>query len=120
MRRKRCSRPRSGQYVHTLYSGNPLWPLAELQDLHHPSFVPDPEFIRFDLSALSANDCEHPSSKEAYRSSLERGRFFQAEFPIPRLVTGLPWRFAKDIATPVVPDPAFIPFELPLLREHLR
>jgi hypothetical protein len=120
MQQNKCSRPRSGQYVHTLYSGNPLWPLAELRDLHDPCFLPDPEFIGFDLNALSAIDCKHPPSKEAYRSSLERGRFFHAEFPIPRLVTGLPWRFAKDITTPVVPDPAFVPFELPLLREPLR
>jgi hypothetical protein len=114
MRRNKCSRPRSGQYVHTLYSANPIWPLAELRDLHDPSFVPDPEFIRFDLNALSGGDYPRTSlsSKEGPGSSLERGRFLHAEFPIPRLVTGLPWRFAKDTTTPVVPDPAFVPFEL--------
>lgn len=120
MRRNKCSRPRSGQYVHTLYSGNPLWPLAELRDLDNPCFVPDPDFIRFDPNALSGNDCEHSSSKEASRNSLERGRFFHAEFPIPRLVTGLPWRFAKDTTTPVVPDPTFVPFQPALLTERLR
>jgi hypothetical protein len=51
---------------------------------------------------------------------MKRGRFFHAEFPIPRLVTGLPWRFAKDTTAPVVPDPGFVSFELPLLTERLR
>jgi hypothetical protein len=92
---------------------NPLWPLAELRDLHDPSFVPDPEFIRFDLNALSAGGYPRTSlsSKEGSGSSLERGRLFHAQFPIRRLVTGLPWRFARDTTTPVVPDPAFVPFE---------
>jgi hypothetical protein len=114
MRQNKWSRPRSGQYGRTLYPPNPLWPLAELRDLQDPSFVADPEFIRFDLNALSAGDYPRTSlsSKEGSGSSLERGRFFHAEFPIPRPVTGLPWRFAKDTTTPVVPDPAFVPFEL--------
>jgi hypothetical protein len=114
MRQNKWSRPSSDQYGRTLYPPNPLWPLAELRDLHAPSFVPDPEFIRFDLNALNAGDYSHSSlsSKEGTGSSLQRERFFRVEFPIPRLVTGLPWRFAKDTTTPVVPDPAFVPFEI--------
>jgi hypothetical protein len=122
MPRNKCSLLRSGPCVRKLYPGNPLWPLAELRDLHDPSFVPDPEFIRFDLNALSASHCQRPSlsAKEASRSSLGHGRLLHAECSIPRLVTGLPWRFAKDTKPLVVPDPAFVPFELALLTERLR
>jgi hypothetical protein len=88
--------------------------MQELRDLRNPLFVPDQEFIRFDMNALS-EDCPPASlsSKEGPRChSLERLHLRQTEFPIPRLVTGLPWRYAKDTTTPVVPDPSFVPFEL--------
>lgn len=117
MSRKRYSRPRSDQYDRTPCPANPLWPLAELRDLRNPLFVPDPEFIRFDLNALS-EDCPRASlsSKEGSRChSLERA---PTEFPIPRLVTGLPWRYAKDTTTPVVPDRAFVSFELRYIAQR--
>ena len=97
------------------YLANPLWPLEELRDLGDPPFVADPEFTRFDLNALGGDDCRGASlaSSKAPRCHLsKRGKLFKARFPIPPLVAGLPWRFAKDMHCPVLPDPAFAPFDL--------
>jgi hypothetical protein len=58
---------------------------------------------RFDLNALST-ECHSRAAKARL--------LHQAQFPIPRLVMGLPWRFVKDTTTPVVPDPDFIPLDL--------
>ena len=97
------------------YLANPLWPLEELRDLRDPPFVADPVFTRFDLHTLGRDDCRGASlsSSKAPRSHLpKRGRLVKAEFPIPPLVTGLPWRFAKGMQCPVLPDPDFAPFDL--------
>jgi hypothetical protein len=112
---KKCARPRSDRSVRKVYPANPLWPLQELRDLRNFLFVPDPEFVRFELNALSDANCrrEALSSKEASRCHSSKHRHLgQTQFPVPPLVKGLPWRFAKDITTPVVPDPDFVPFEL--------
>jgi hypothetical protein len=97
------------------YVANPLWPLEELRDLGDPPFVADPEFTRFDLSALGGDDCPCASlsSSKATRCHLsKREKLFKAEFPIPPLVAGLPWRFIQGMQCPVLPDPDFAPFDL--------
>jgi hypothetical protein len=97
------------------YVANPLWPLQELRDLGAPPFVADPAFTRFDLNALGGADCRGaslPSSKATPCHLSKRGKLLKARFPIPPLVAGLPWRFAKDMHCPVLPDPAFAPFDL--------
>jgi len=93
----------------------PFWPLDELRDLGNPPFVADPEFTRFDLNALGRDDCRCASlsSSKATRCHMpKRGKLFKAEFPIPPLVAGLPWRFAKGMQCPVLPDPDFASFDL--------
>ena len=97
------------------YLANPLWPLEELRDLGDPPFVADPEFTRFDFNALGRDDFPRVSlspSKTTLFHLSEPGELFKAEFPIPPLVTGLPWRFAKGMQCPVLPDPDFAPFDL--------
>ena len=97
------------------YLANPLWPLEELRDLGDPPFVADPEFTRFDFNALGRDDFPRvslsPSKTTRFHLS-EPGELFKAEFPIPPLVAGLPWRFAKEMPSPVLPDPDFAPFDL--------
>jgi hypothetical protein len=112
---RKSSVPGSDLKTRKRYVANPLWPLEELRDLGDPAFVADPEFTRFDLNALGGNDCRCPawSSGKATRCHLsKRGKPFMALFPIPPLVAGLPWRFAKDMRCPVLPDPDFAPFDL--------
>jgi hypothetical protein len=97
------------------YVANPLWPLEELRDLRDAPFVADPVFAQFDLNALGGDDCRgaSSSSSKAPRCHLsKRGRLVKAEFPIPALVAGLPWRFAKGMQRPVLPDPDFASFDL--------
>ena len=79
---------------------NPLWPLEELRDLGDPPFVADPEFTPFDIDAL------RPHDGSAFASPSK------TQFPIPRLVSGLPWRFAESILSPIVPDGEFAPLDL--------
>jgi hypothetical protein len=112
---RKSSVPGSDLKTRNLNVAYPFWPLDELRDLGDPPFVADPEFTRFDLNALGGNDyrCASLSSSQATRFHLpERGNPFMALFPIPPLVAGLPWRFAKDIQCPVLPDPDFAPFDL--------
>lgn len=106
MRPNKSSMPGRYLKIRGLHPANPLWPLAELCDLGKPRFIADPEFSRFDLTAIGRNGCRASASRPS------EDQAFKAVFPIPRLVTGLPWRFAKDTTTPVLPDPDFVPFEL--------
>ena len=85
---------------------NPLWPLEELRDLGDPPFVADPEFTPFDIDALRPHD----GSAFALPS--------KTQFPIPRLVSGLPWRFAESILSPIVPDGEFAPLDLVVHRQR--
>jgi hypothetical protein len=78
----------------------PFWPLDELRDLGDPPFVADTEFTPFDIDALRPHD----GSAFAAPSKVQ--------FPIPRLVSGLPWRFAESILSPIVPDSEFAPLDL--------
>jgi hypothetical protein len=48
------------------------------------------------------------------------GYAVRRDFPIPPLVTGLPWRFTQDAKNPVVPEAEFVPLELPSLLEPTR
>jgi hypothetical protein len=92
--------------IRGLCPANPLWPLAELGDLSKPRFIADPGFTSFDLTALCRDD------RRASASLPSKDQAFQSASSIPRLVMGLPWRFAKNTTTPVLPDPDFAPFEL--------
>jgi hypothetical protein len=102
MRPKKSSTPGRDLKTRGIHPANPLWPLAELGDLGKPRLIADPEFTSFDLTVLDRRNRWTPA----------KGPAPKAEFPIPRLVSGLPWRFAKDATTPVVPDPDFAPFQL--------
>ena len=98
------------------YLANPLWPLEELRDLRDPLFAADPEFTPFDIEALGrdsqtsdvflvhAGQLLSPVKSPLYQ--------FEREFPIPKLVTGLPWRYAQHITPPVVPEGEFLPLDL--------
>jgi hypothetical protein len=79
---------------------NPLWPLEELRDLRNRPFVADPEFTPVDIDAL------RPHDRSVFASPSK------TQFPIPRLVSGLPWRFAENILSPIVPDVEFAPLDL--------
>ena len=89
------------------YLANPLWPLQELHDLRNPPFVADPEFTPLDLDALGCDPKSAPASPKHRRLYT-----FRREFPIPRLVTGLPWRYSQYINSPVVPEGEFPPLNL--------
>jgi hypothetical protein len=112
---KKSSGPGYDLKTRKRYVANPLWPLEELRDLSDPPFVADPAFTQFDLNALGGDDCRSASlsSSKATRCHLsKRGKVLKAEFQIPPLVAGLPWRFAKDMQCPVLPDPDFAPLDL--------
>src|ERR1700685_2499200 len=92
------------------YLANPLWPLEELHDLRNPPFVADPEFTPFDIYALGCDPKSAlalPSDPTQVRAPKQRLLYCRREFPIPRLVAGLPWRFAQHIERPVVPEAEF-------------
>jgi hypothetical protein len=104
-----------GLHIRKFCPANPLWPLEELHKLRNPPFVADTESARFDLDALKGDERPRASlsSGKATRCHVsECGKRFKAQFPIPPLVMGLPWRFAKDTTTPIAPDPDFVSFEL--------
>jgi hypothetical protein len=111
--RVRSDQRRLGRYL----VGNPLWPLEELHDLRNPPFVADPEFTPFDIDAFGCDAQSAPASpsdRTQVRPSKHRRLYtFRREFPIPRLVAGLPWRFAQHIKRPVVPEVEFAPLDLP-------
>jgi hypothetical protein len=96
------------------YVANPLWPLEELRDLSDPPFVADPEFTRFDIDALRSQERRVSAPTLARRSGQLRS--YAREFPIPPLVSGLPWRCAQPIRLPVVPDTEFAPLKLSYIR----
>jgi hypothetical protein len=97
-------------------AANPLWTLEELHDLRNPPFVADPEFTPFDIDALGGDPQSTPASLSnptQVRSSKQRRLYtVRREFPIPHLVTGLPWRFAQHLKGPVVPEVEFAPLDL--------
>jgi hypothetical protein len=105
-------RRRLGRYI----AANPLWPLEELHDLRNAPFVADPEFTRLDICALGpgSEGAAAPSTVPAPEHPSKPRRFptVRREFPIPHLVSGLPWRFAQHIKPPVVPESEFTPFYL--------
>lgn len=81
---------------------NPLSTLEELRELRNPRFVPEPEFTRFDVSRLGS-DCR--SEYQSQDRLTQAQRHFEVEYPIPVIVSGLPWRYAQDMSPRVVPDP---------------
>ncbi len=107
------------------YLANPLWPLEELRDLRDPPFVADPEFTSFNIDALgcdSQNSTVLCADVRQFRSP-ENSHFhgFRREFPIPQLVTGLPWRFTQQTERPVVPEREFAPLDLSYIsRQFIR
>jgi hypothetical protein len=96
------------------YVANHLWPLEELRDLGDPPFVADPEFTRFDIDALRSQD-RRISAPTLARRSGHLGSYTR-EFPIPPLVSGLPWRCAQPITLAVVPDAEFAPLKLSYIQ----
>jgi hypothetical protein len=101
------------------HMANPLWALEELRDLRDPLFVADPEFTPFKIEALgSESETSDVSSVDArqFRSPVESPFYrFKREFPIPELVTGLPWRYFRHISPATVPEGEFIPLHLSCL-----
>src|SRR5258708_30311068 len=83
---------------------NPLWPLEELRDLRNRPFVADPEFTPFDIGALRRHDGSVFASPS------------KTQFPIPRLVSGLPSRFPGRTSSPILPDGQFAPSDLSSIR----
>jgi hypothetical protein len=94
------------------YLANPLWPLEELRDLRDPPFVADPEFAPFKIEALRYD------SQTSDVSSIESPFYrFKREFPIPKLVTGLPWRYLPHIDAITAPEGDFVPLDLSWLSK---
>jgi hypothetical protein len=94
---------------------NPLSPLEELRDLRDPPFVADPEFTSFNIDALRGDSQSSVSSVDLRQfRPPERSRLyrFRRQFPIPQLVTGLPWRYARQNSPAIVPEGEFIPLDL--------
>jgi hypothetical protein len=91
-------------------------PFKVLHDLHNPPFVADPEFTPLNVGTLVCNSKNAPSSPigptRVCHSKHRRLSTVRREFPIPQLVSGLPWRFAQDIERPVVPETESAPLDL--------
>ena len=108
----RTKTDRRSRYI----AANPLWPLEELHDLRSPPLVPDPEFSPLDIRALGRDakgTVALPTDPSRVQPSKRRRLYtFRREFPIPHLVSGLPWRFAQHLRPPVVPESEFSPFDL--------
>jgi hypothetical protein len=111
---KKSSTPGCDLKTRKRYVANPLWPLEALRDLADPPFVADPEFTRFDMDALRSQERRASAPTLARRS--RRLRSYRREFPIPPLVSGLPWRCAQHITLPVVPDGEFAPLKLSYIQ----
>jgi hypothetical protein len=96
------------------YPANPLWTLEELRNRRNPPFVPEPEFIRIDVASLGSDRrvASMRPNLSTQERPLKRWRIPKVDYPIPRLVSGLPWRFAQGITPPIVPDPAFVGLDL--------
>jgi hypothetical protein len=114
MRPEKSTKPRRDRNIRGRYLADLLWPLQRLLNLRNPPFVPEPEFTRFDINPLRS---EHGIARgllnpSTHQYPLTRERFFRVNYPIPRMVSGLPWRFAKRMDTPVVPDPEFARLDL--------
>ena len=103
MKQKKTGPSRPGWRV-----ANPLWPLEELHRLRKPPFVPDPEFTTLDTETLAGEvkRSQRSQSDLSYICPRPWRRFWngQQAFPIPKAVSGLPWRFALYTETPVVPE----------------
>jgi hypothetical protein len=96
--------------------GNPLWPLEDLRNLRSPPFVADPEFTPFTIDAFGrepkgalASASDPTRIRPSQRQRLCTG---QRQIQIPRLVAGIPWRFAPQIGNPIVPETEFTPLDL--------
>lgn len=114
MPQKRSTVPGRDLKTRKRYLANPLWPLEELRDLGNPPFVADPEFTRFDIGALRSQDRRVSAPTLACR--WEHLQSYPREFPIPPLVSGLPWRCAQPIALLVVPDTEFATLQLSYIQ----
>lgn len=99
------------------YLANPLWPLEELRDLRDPLFVADPEFTPVDIEGLG-RDPQNPDVSPIQLRSPVKSQFcrFNRKFPIPELVTCLPWRHAH-ITPPVVPEGELVPLDLSCISD---
>jgi hypothetical protein len=106
--------PKRNRNIRGLYPANPLWPLQELRNLRNPPFVPEPEFTLFDVNPLrSERRIVRPLLNLAtHHCPPTHKRCFKVYYPTPRLVSGLPWRFAKSTDYPVVADPEFARLDL--------
>ena len=102
------------------YPASPLWPLEELRDLRDPLFVADPEFTPFNIQALGCNSQTSDVSSVAAGQLRSPGKSafyrFKRKFPIPELVTGLPWCYAQHVTPPGVPEGEFLPLDLSCIR----
>jgi len=99
-------------------AGNPLWALEELGDLSNPPFVADPEFVPCDIYALDRRKTPaSPNNPEQLRLSRH---LCQHGIRLPHLVSGLPFRFARDTEQPIVPEADFVPLDLISLQNSGR
>jgi hypothetical protein len=73
-----------------------------------------------DLAPEAPRRCQATLCK--FRSPKHRRLYtVRREFPIPRLVAGLPWRFAQHIERPVVPEAEFAALDLSYIsRQWIR
>jgi hypothetical protein len=111
MRPKKFATHKRDRIDRGLYPTNPLWPLQKLRNHRNPPFVPEPAFTRFDLNPLRS-ERQTPRGLLNLSTQLTCERFFKVNYPLPRMVSGLPWRFAKSTDYPVVPDPEFARLDL--------
>ena len=102
------------------YLANPLWPLEELRDLGDPLFVADPEFTSLKIEALRGDFQISGSASGDAPQVRWPAKFcrFKRESSIPALVTGLPWRYSRQINAPTVPEAELVPFDLSYIGDR--
>jgi len=84
----------------------------------HKPFVADPQFVPCDNDALDRRKASaSPNDPVQLRSSKH---VCQHGIRLPHLVAGLPWRFARDIERPIVPETDFVPLDLISLQDSGR
>jgi hypothetical protein len=114
MRPQKSAMPKRDRNIRGLYLANLFWPLQELRNLRNPPFVPEPEFTRFDVNPLQSQRRTPRGllNLSTHHCPPTSARFFKVNYPMPSMVSGLPWRFAKSTEYPVVPDPQFTRLDL--------
>src|SRR6516225_9501508 len=81
-------------------------------------FVADPEFVPSDIDTLACRKASAPPNDSAHLRFSKH--LCQYGIRLPHLVTGLPFRFARDTERPIVPETDFVPLDLISLQNSGR